>query len=101
MWKVGPSRFILPFYKIRRKKREIGETGYVRGSVAGTQKDGQLESQCNSLELSELIKKHVDASTAASAKTAIYHELDTLYPDENFTVLCVDGSVSYQADSQK
>ncbi|RCN47962.1 ground-like domain protein [Ancylostoma caninum] len=83
----------------KRKKREIG---HVRG---GVEKRPGIESDhghCNSVEISELMRKHIANSTTPSAvKSAIYQELVALYPDESFTVLCVDGAVSYQADSHR
>ncbi|KIH51060.1 hypothetical protein ANCDUO_18857, partial [Ancylostoma duodenale] len=73
-----------------RKKREIG---HVRG---GVEKRPGVESDhghCNSVEISELMRKHIANSTTPSAvKSAIYQELVALYPDESFTVLCVDGA---------
>lgn len=45
--------------------------------------------------------QHMNNTTPAAVKSAIYQELVALYPDQSFTVLCVDGAVSYQADSQR
>ncbi|VDP25888.1 unnamed protein product [Heligmosomoides polygyrus] len=81
-----------------RKKREIS---HVRGKVEkrlGVESD---HGQCNSVEISELMRKHMNNTTPAAVKSAIYQELVALYPDQSFTVLCVDGAVSYQADSQR
>ncbi|CAI4231805.1 unnamed protein product [Auanema sp. JU1783] len=81
-----------------RKKREIG---HVRGHVTMLEHGDTLNGQCNSLEISEVIKKHLNGTSAMAVKSAIYEELSSIYPDDAFTVLCVDGTVTYQADSHK
>ncbi|XGW28044.1 hypothetical protein V3C99_008113, partial [Haemonchus contortus] len=81
-----------------RKKREIS---HVREEVEKTVGVTGDRGQCNSVEISELIRKHMNSTELPAVKTAIYQDLVALYPDQSFTVLCVDGAVSYQADSDR
>ncbi|WKY06310.1 hypothetical protein Q1695_006479 [Nippostrongylus brasiliensis] len=81
-----------------RKKREIG---HVRGRVEKQQGVASDSGHCNSVEISELMRKHMNNTSPFAAKSAIYQDLAALYPDQSFTVMCVDGVVSYQADSER
>ncbi|KAK6767367.1 hypothetical protein RB195_026568 [Necator americanus] len=82
-----------------RKKREINLVRGGGGKRPGIESD---HGHCNSFEISELVRKHIATNPSlAAVKSAIYQELVSLYPDGYFTVMCVDGAVSYQADSHR
>ncbi|KAK6767368.1 hypothetical protein RB195_026568 [Necator americanus] len=83
----------------KRKKREINLVRGGGGKRPGIESD---HGHCNSFEISELVRKHIATNPSlAAVKSAIYQELVSLYPDGYFTVMCVDGAVSYQADSHR
>ncbi|KJH51758.1 ground-like domain protein [Dictyocaulus viviparus] len=80
----------------KRRKREIG---HVRGKVEKEALSESEHSQCNNAEFSGIIHKHLNNTNAEVAKSVIYDELVALHPDQSFTVFCIDGRASYQADS--
>ncbi|KAK6060931.1 hypothetical protein COOONC_01405 [Cooperia oncophora] len=45
--------------------------------------------------------QHMNETELPAVKSAIYQGLVALYPKQAFTVVCVDGAVSYQADSNR
>ncbi|CCD73170.1 Ground-like domain-containing protein [Caenorhabditis elegans] len=82
-----------------RKKREIG---HVKGHLAHRDNDQEWNNQCNSLEFSDVIVKHLRTKSLSTSRDFIYKELDTAFPDSMFTVFCLQNStVSYQADAKR
>ncbi|CAB3409637.1 unnamed protein product [Caenorhabditis bovis] len=81
-----------------RKKREVG---HVRGHITHENHD-EINNQCNSREFSDVILKNLGRSSLKSTRDAIYKELDQLYPENVFSVVCVaSGVASFQADASR
>ncbi|CAI5448024.1 unnamed protein product [Caenorhabditis angaria] len=82
-----------------RKKREVG---HVRGHLTHLKGDSshEMNNQCNSQELSEVILKHLSKDHLKQSRDAIYKELDAAYPENMFTVICMaNATASFQADA--